>query len=104
MSQGSVYPYCWCKDPATSKPYRRGKDPAGRFWSDCPDWDRRGHKRWGFAIDLGKVFDEAKQRHVRQQLRREGFTHPAPPPENALADEQPAIRIRHGTEPRPTGA
>lgn len=96
MSQGSVYPYCWCKDPATSKPYRRGKDPAGRFWSDCPDWDRRGHKRWGFAIDLGKVFDEAKQRHVRQQLRREGFSTRTDA-ENALADEQPAIRI--GTAP-----
>ena len=93
---GSVYPYCSCKDPATGKQYRAGKDPAGRFWSECPAWDRRGHRRWGFAVDLGRVWDDAKQRHVRQQLRRVGFPTRADA-ESALADELPAIRI--GTAP-----
>jgi integrase len=93
---GSVYPYCSCKDPATGKRYPAGKDQAGRFWSDCPNWDKRGHRRWGFAVDLGRVWDEGKQRHVRQQLRRTGYATRADA-EAALSDELPAIRI--GTAP-----
>ena len=85
-SGGSVYPYC-CRDPKTKKRYKPG---------ECPDWAKRGHRRWGFAVDLGKIWDEAKQRHVRQQLRREGFATRAAA-ENALADELPAIRT--GTAP-----
>ncbi len=79
---GSVYAHCGCKDPATGKRYQPG---------DCPDWNKRGHRRWGFAVDLGKVWDEGKQRHVRQQLRRQGFATRTEA-ENALADELPSIR------------
>lgn len=83
---GSVYAYC-CRDPQTGRRYQPG---------ECPKWSQRGHKRWGFAIDLGKVWDEEKQRHGRQQLRREGFATRTEA-ETALADELPAIRT--GTAP-----
>ena len=74
---GSVYSYC-CRDPQTRRRYQPG---------ECPKWNQRGHKRWRFAVDLGKVWDEEKQRHVRQQLRREGFVMRTDA-ENALADER----------------
>lgn len=45
----------------------------------------------GFVIDLGKVWDEQKGRHVRQQLRRQGFPTRTEA-EGAMADELPAIR------------
>jgi integrase len=84
---GSVYAYCGCKDPSTGRRYQPG---------DCPKWAQRGHRCWGFAVDLGKVWDEGKQRHARQQLRRQGFATRTEA-ENALADELPAIRT--GTAP-----
>lgn len=37
MSSGSVYPHCPYKNPQTRRPYKPG---------ECPDWNKRGHKRW----------------------------------------------------------
>ena len=79
---GSVYAYCACKDPQTTKRYQPG---------ECPKWSQRGHKSWGFIVDLGKVWDDAKQKRVRQQLRRNGFATRTEA-ENSLSDELPAIR------------
>jgi len=79
---GSVYAYC-CRDAQTKRRLVPG---------ECPKWSQRGHKRWGFTVDLRAVWRADKQRHVRQQLRREGFpTRKAA--EDALACEVPAIRV-----------
>jgi integrase len=47
-------------------------------------------------VDLGMRWDEGKQRNVRQQLRREGFTRKLDA-ENALDEEKPGIKL--GTAP-----
>ncbi|HEY5989339.1 MAG TPA: tyrosine-type recombinase/integrase [Streptosporangiaceae bacterium] len=53
--QGSIYPYCNCRDPSTGKPYRRAKGPDGRYTSDCPRWNERGHKLWGYVVNTHKL-------------------------------------------------
>ncbi len=84
---GSVYVYDPDRDPETGRRFKPG---------ECPKWAQRGHKRWGFAVDLGMRYDEAKGRQVRQQLRREGFERKIDA-ENALDEEKPGIKL--GTAP-----
>lgn len=74
---GSVRSYCLCRNPDTGKRY-----PPG----DCPDWNKRGHKLWRFTVDLPPVWDDEKQKHVRQQLHRSGYTSKSDA-EDDLVDE-----------------
>jgi integrase len=69
--QGSIYDHCPCRDPSTGKPYRRG---------ECPRWNERGHKRWGYVANTHKL---GPGRWA--QRRKQGFaTRKAA--EDALAD------------------
>jgi integrase len=84
--QGSIYPHCPCRDPGTGKPHRRGKGPGGRYWSECPRWDERGHKRWGFVVGICKTGPGKWE-----QRRKQNFpTRKAA--EDALADEIGDVR------------
>ncbi|HEU5418120.1 MAG TPA: tyrosine-type recombinase/integrase [Streptosporangiaceae bacterium] len=89
--QGSIYPHCACRDPQTRKPYKRGKrrNPAtGRdeYWSDCPQWADRGHKKWGFVVSIRKTGPGKWE-----QLRRQGLRTRAEA-EAALAKEVGDVR------------
>lgn len=84
---GSIVAYCSCRNPDTGRRYPQGA---------CPDWNRRGHRRWGYAVDLDRLWDEAQQRWRRQQARRMGYTTRRDA-ERALAREIPAVE--DGTAP-----
>jgi hypothetical protein len=51
-----------------------------------------GRRKWGFSVDLGMKWDEAKGRNVRQQLRREGYARKLDA-ERALQEEQHGVRL-----------
>jgi integrase len=83
---GSITAYCSCRDDSGTR-YRAG---------ECPKWTQRGHRKWGFIIDLPRVYDEGTGRLKRQQLRKMGFTTRRDA-ERAMEAELPAIRS--GTAP-----
>jgi integrase len=84
--QGSIYSHCPCRDPGTGKLYRRGKGSDGRYWSDCPHWDERGHKRWGYVVGIRKTGPGKWEQRRKQGL----LTRKAA--EDALADEIGDVR------------
>jgi len=53
---------------------------------------KSGARKWGFALDLPERWDEAKGRHVRQQLRREGFKRQLDA-QRALEEEQHGVTV-----------
>ena len=65
--QGSIYLHCSCLDPETGKPYRRGKRD-GQWWSDCPRWNERGHRRYGYVVGIRKIGPGRWE-----QRRKQGF-------------------------------
>jgi integrase len=53
---------------------------------------KSGARKWGFALDLPERWDEEKGRHVRQQLRREGFKRQLDA-QRALEEEQHGVTV-----------
>jgi hypothetical protein len=85
---GSVLSYCGCRNPETGSKYRTGK---------CQRWTQRGHHKWYYVIDQGKVYDPATGRWKRDQPKKMGFKTKQEA-ERALEALVPAIR--EGTAPR----